>query len=74
MRTISYAKELSALIDAITADEFSDSIDYDKTSERIVDIAYRHGHSQQEINSTIDNIFKVLETRINAQLRKDRTQ
>ena len=74
MKTISYAKELSALIDAITAEELSDSINYDKTSERIIDLAYRHGHNLKEVNQTIDSIFKVLETRINAQLRKDRTQ
>ena len=74
MRTISYAKELSALIDAITTEELSDRIDYEKTSERIVDLAYRHGHDKKEVNRTIDSIFKVLEARVNAQLRKDRTQ
>ena len=74
MRTLSYAKELSELIDAITADELSDSINYDKTSERIIDLAYRHGHNLKEVNRTIDSIFKVLEARVNAYLRKDRIQ
>lgn len=74
MKTLSYAKELAALIDEITVDEISDRIDHDETSKKIVDLAYRHGHNLKEVNRTIDSIFKVLEARVNAQLRKDRTQ
>lgn len=74
MRKLSYAKELSILIDEITTNELSDSINHEATSKKIIDLAYRHGHDKKEVNRTIDSIFKVLEARVNAQLRKDRTQ